>query len=82
MQLYKNKFPFIERHESWKQRNEKKAKEREADEAEEEAEMSNAMAARSGGGGKLFKRAGPMRLGAEIKIKIAVRKILEIRNAN
>jgi hypothetical protein len=67
----------------WKQRTEKRAKEREADEAEEEemgemvggnASMNSAKSGSGGGGKQLFKRGGTMRFGqaTEIKIKITV----------
>ena len=69
-----------ERHESWKQRTEKRAKEREAEEAEDEGEMGAATAR----AGKPFKRTGPMRIGgAEIKIKITVlQRILTVNLLN
>ncbi|KAF7638788.1 hypothetical protein Mgra_00001869 [Meloidogyne graminicola] len=59
---------FQRRHASWKQRTEKRAKEREADEAEEDGDKSIGAAK----GGQAFKRSGPMQLATrDIKIKIA-----------
>uniref|UniRef100_A0A915M2Z3 Nuclear cap-binding protein subunit 1 n=1 Tax=Meloidogyne javanica TaxID=6303 RepID=A0A915M2Z3_MELJA len=54
------------RHESWKQRTEKRAKEREAEEAEEDSEKYIGVTK----GGQPFKRSGPMLGFRDIKIKI------------
>nr|CAD2166359.1 unnamed protein product [Meloidogyne enterolobii] len=57
---------FQRRHESWKQRTEKRAKEREAEEAEEDSEKYIGVTK----GGQPFKRSGPMLGFRDIKIKI------------
>ena len=70
LKYFQNFLTFVGRHESWKQRTEKRVKEREADEAEEDGEKYVGTAK----GGQPFKRSGPMQLATrDIKIKIAVR---------
>ena len=63
------KIYLLGRHESWKQRTEKRAKEREAEEAEEDSEKYIGVTK----GGQPFKRSGPMLGFRDIKIKITVR---------